>query len=137
MYGKSKKVLALVLSTFCIAIVASAVFISIDLFLGEGRQLLFSSLRSMLTCFAAKPIHLPTGTQCALVHSWNRYYLIWVPPMMYELLLVGLALYKGYQSFQSDGPTSWNGTRTMDILIQDSIMYFLVYVAFSLIQKTS
>lgn len=64
----------------------------------------------------------------------------WIPTITFELLLFILALYKGYESLRSQASIGWSGKTTLDILIQDSIFYFLVYVflcwkAFPLISR--
>ena len=52
----------------------------------------------------------------------------WISIICYETLLCGLAIYKGYQTFRKKDPIAgWSGTKLLDILIRDSILYFLVW----------
>lgn len=134
MYGRSKKILVLIISMFCISNAASIAIVTWDLLLATGGLLLkFYLLKSVLTNSVRTdiPVALPTWANCFHLTKRNTYYGIWVPPMAYELLLFGLALYKGYQSFiwTRNVLSESSGRRTMNILVQDSIKYFFMCVS--------
>lgn len=51
------------------------------------------------------------------------YYVYWIPILVFEAILCGLAVYKGYERWSE---SSADGTRvhTLEYLIKDSILYF-------------
>lgn len=49
--------------------------------------------------------------------------------MVYESLLCGLALFRGFQTFQSSASPFRSGKYLVSILIRDSILYFLIMFA--------
>ena len=67
---------------------------------------------------------------CERVANFGAYPEFFIPVILFETLLCGLALYK---KFEVSKHVIWGktfGVRTMRELIKGSILYFLVYVAF-------
>jgi len=114
MYGRSKKILTLLVACFIPSITATIVIVGI----------LFSSETVTATPFPGSSLHF-----CAITSAASIFYAILIPILIFETLLFSLALFKGYQSWKSECPTGWSGQRALNILIRDSILYFFVVFA--------
>jgi len=110
MYGRSKKIALLLITGFSLSVVATLIIL-IKLFLSDQvMNALIPGVRPLFCTLNVPPFW------------WS----FWIPTITFELLLFGLALYKGYESLCSQASIGWSGKTTLDILIQDSIFYFLV-----------
>lgn len=78
------------------------------------------SLRG-LTATSAK---IPGGQFCVTPLVPDHFYTFWIPMLVFEFLLCFLAVFRGYGSYSASG-TMFNGQRLFDILIRDSLIYFL------------
>lgn len=114
MYGQSKKILTLLITSFITSIVVACIL------LGE-------MIRE--TKWIAAPFPDSPGHFCTPTATWPLYYTLWIPLLSFETLLFGLALFKGYQSLRSEVRTGWSGRCVLNILIRDSIMYFFILFA--------
>ena len=85
---------------------------------------------------------------CILTNTWPLSYLYWIPFLAFESLLFALALFKGFQSMRDHelepnaarfglglcckargvGSGPGRAAKALEVLIRDSILYFLVYV---------
>jgi len=75
----------------------------------------------------AQPIQ---GVMFCVPHGTPDYfYAFWVPMIVFESLLCGLALFRGLQSFLSEGPLFLSGRKLVSVLIRDSVLYFVVIFA--------
>ncbi|EDR06874.1 uncharacterized protein LACBIDRAFT_294625 [Laccaria bicolor S238N-H82] len=74
----------------------------------------------------AKAIKIPGGTFCMPGTVQTNFFIFWIPMLAFECLLCGLALFRGFQTFRSEGTLYQNGRHLVGILIRDSILYFLV-----------
>ncbi|KAK0217404.1 hypothetical protein EDD85DRAFT_869105 [Armillaria nabsnona] len=111
LYLLNKKVLALMVTSFIICSASAAVIMGIVL----------SNITVSYT---------PPGTSfCASSGIPDYFYAFWIPTIVFESLLCGLALFRGFQTFNSDGPLFSNGRRLVSILIRDSVFYFVVMFA--------
>jgi hypothetical protein len=56
----------------------------------------------------------------------DYFFAFWLPIILFESLLCGLALYRGFQTFRAAGTLFQSGRHLVAILIRDSVLYFLV-----------
>ena len=69
---------------------------------------------------------LPDLIFCVPSRITTHFFAFWVPMLAYESLLCGLALFRGFQAFQSSTSPFRSGKYLVSILIRDSVLYFLV-----------
>jgi hypothetical protein len=70
---------------------------------------------------------LPETTICVPVGFPTYYFTIWIPITVFETLLCSLAFYRGFQTFRALVFSVYRPTQQLfDILIRDSIIYFVV-----------
>lgn len=112
LYYLDKKILTLMASTF---LVASAV----------AAAILGHVLSNLIV--TANP--LPEVNFCFSLNIPAWFFTFWIPIIAFESLLCGLALYRGYQTFRSEGSPFQSGRHLVSILIRDSVLYFLVMFA--------
>lgn len=113
LYSLNRKVLILIVAGFICASTASAVVM--------GKAL------SQITAIAAHPI--PGLVSCVPAGVPKHFFAFWIPILVYESLLCGLALFRGFQTFQSSASPFRSGKYLVSILIRDSILYFLIMFA--------
>ena len=132
MYEKSKKILVLITLTFFVSTAIELVFMGLDLRSQRGGSGFFSKhqficslllLETVLALPAA--LALPGTTFCKTIKDWHTSFVFWIPILCYETLLCLLALYKGYENHRKDVSKECSGPRVLDILVRDSIIYFL------------
>ncbi|PBK94835.1 hypothetical protein ARMGADRAFT_68849 [Armillaria gallica] len=114
LYLLNKKVLALMVTSFIICSASAAVIMGI-----------------VLSNISTAP-YTPPGTSvrvCAPSGIPDYFYAFWIPTIVFESLLCGLALFRGFQTFSSDGPLFSSGRHLVSILIRDSVFYFVVMFA--------
>ncbi|KAK0444566.1 uncharacterized protein EV420DRAFT_1003068 [Desarmillaria tabescens] len=111
LYLLNKKVLALMVTSFIICSASAAVIMGIVL-----------SKLSMSYTLAGTSFCAPNGIP-------DYFYTFWIPTIAFESLLCGLALFRGFQTFSSDGPLFSSGRHLVSILIRDSVFYFVVMFA--------
>ncbi|KAG7448381.1 uncharacterized protein BT62DRAFT_889499 [Guyanagaster necrorhizus] len=116
LYLLNKKVLALMVTSFVISSASAAVIMG----------LVLSNISSTLV---AVSYALPGISICALSGIPDYFYAFWIPIIVFESMLCGLALFRGYQMFSSDRPLFSSGRHLVSILIRDSVFYFVVMFA--------
>jgi len=122
LYRRKKFVLRLMIGCFIACSITAA------LLMGTGNRTL-----------RASPIDLPHGRFCLVDSVDNSLFAFWIPILSFESLLFGLAFVHGYREYMH----GWRDTevfkvfdtrRLSNILVQDSILYFLavgsVYLAY-------
>jgi len=122
MYGKSKKILALMGIPFIISTLVVA--IELVFFDKAARE-------------NAEPLpRLPNIRFCEEENAWQFYYAFWTPMLLFESLLTILTLVKGWQSlreYRRSGDSGGFGQHMIKILVYDSVGYyiciFVVYLA--------
>jgi hypothetical protein len=72
---------------------------------------------------------VPGITFCVAYGIPSYFYTFWIPMLAFETLLCGLALYRGFQTLMQDGQVFYSGRRLVNILIRDSVLYFLIMFA--------
>ena len=81
----------------------------------------------------AKAIRLPDGTSfCMPIGILDHFYMFWIPMLIFECLLCGLAIARAVSAFRfgRGGASNWGAARRLIIvLFRDSVAYFLVYVS--------
>jgi len=65
------------------------------------------------------------GMLCFAHYVLPTFYLFWIPLMIFECLLLSLAVYRGLQTLRHSGTL---GRKLVIILIRDSVVYFLGWV---------
>jgi len=113
LYNRSKKILALMLGTFIAALAASSTLLGLS-FVGSNSV----------------PSHMIPGLPfCVPGGDLHLFYTFWIPLLISESLLCGLAVYRGIYLHRLHGSTFRSGNRLVEFLIRDSVVYFLVVFA--------
>lgn len=133
MYGRSRKILALLVGTFTAAIIGSCVSVVFDLKTETGRELSHCKLRCdlklVLASVSSLLFHGFPIMFCVPFGVRRVFYIFWIPLMCFETFLFILALFKGYLSYrEAVTPHKWYGKQILDILVRDSVLYFSMYV---------
>lgn len=74
-------------------------------------------------------VHVPGGMFCMPVGISSHFYTLWIPMLLFELLLCTLALARGFSTFVSNGSLIRTGQRLVVVLFRDSVIYFVVICA--------
>ncbi|KAK0203922.1 hypothetical protein DFS33DRAFT_1335395 [Desarmillaria ectypa] len=112
LYLLNKKVLALMVTSFVTCSASAAVVMGIVL----------SKISTVSHTLPGTSFCVPSGIP-------DYFYTFWIPMIAFESLLCGLALFRGFQTFSSDGPLFSSGRHLVSILIRDSVFYFVVMFA--------
>lgn len=83
----------------------------------------------ILSRITARVDLIPGMTFCGSLDFPSYIFSFWIPMIAFESLLCGMALYRGLQPVLSDRSESRSGGHILDILVRDSIIYFLVIFA--------
>ncbi|KDR67292.1 hypothetical protein GALMADRAFT_1127483 [Galerina marginata CBS 339.88] len=112
LYSGKKKILCLMLTVYVVCSAASA-------WIMENRLATISKTLST---------QIPNGRFCTTNYLPPRLYTFWIPILACETLLFVLAVARGFQSLTNDdhGPLPHRGQQLFDLLIRDSVIYFLV-----------
>ncbi|TEB31061.1 hypothetical protein FA13DRAFT_478427 [Coprinellus micaceus] len=86
-------------------------------------------MRFVLAKITATTVNIPNGKFCMPHGVSDKFYIFWVPMLAFECLLCTLALIRGFQAFVSDGSLFRRGRELVQILLRDSVLYFLVICA--------
>jgi len=114
MYGATKKIALLLVSGLSLSAGSTLVILSKLL---HGEEIRHTALPAP---DAAPPL------LCVSTNLPSFWWTFWLPTFTFEILLFGLSLYKCYRTLRSKPSAGWSGRATMDILVRDSIFYFLV-----------
>jgi hypothetical protein len=142
LYLLDKKILAVMLVSFAITNAAAGYVMGIALavmqrvffflYLSQHRPAHTPSL------FSAAPRLWPTRPLvCVPLNIPDYFWTYWVPTIIMESLLCGLALYQGVMTFTKGEGLFQSGRRIVGILIRDSAFYYLVCVSLSCISFDS
>ncbi|KAJ7734994.1 hypothetical protein B0H16DRAFT_134691 [Mycena metata] len=112
LYFLNKKVLALMVATFIISSASSAAIMA-----------------TVLRGITATAHPLPGTTFCVPIGVPSYFFAFWLPIILFESLLCGLALFRGIQTFRASGSVFQSGKHLVAILIRDSALYFLMMFA--------
>ncbi|EKM76900.1 hypothetical protein AGABI1DRAFT_93821 [Agaricus bisporus var. burnettii JB137-S8] len=113
LYSLNNRILALMVSMFLLSSGLSAVVM--------GKVLADMSISA--TRFSFDGIE---DAFCVPQNISPNFFLFWVPLLVFESLLCGMAVYKGYQSFKAGATMLHSGSRLLSILIRDSVLYFII-----------
>ncbi|TDL17918.1 hypothetical protein BD410DRAFT_793793 [Rickenella mellea] len=113
LYQRSQKILILLIVSF------SSMLIAATTIMGNVLQHISAASSHILPGI---PICLPIGAP-------SHFYAFWIPILIMETLLCVLACYRGYKSYMVQASTQNRGRRILEILVRDSILYFLVMFA--------
>ena len=138
MYSLNKKVLVCMIILFIASISTSAWIMGTVVTSINGAHLnVWPSIFDLNQVLLAKAIKIPGGTFCTPGTVPTNFFIFWIPMLAFECLLCGLALFRGFQTFRSEGTFYQNGRHLVGILIRDSILYFLVCVPWRLLFSVS
>lgn len=112
LYFLNKRILAIMATGFVASSVASAVILATAL----------SGIKAGSHVLPGLPVCIPIGVPSHL-------YAFWIPMIVFESFLCGMALYRGFQGVFGGGTLFRSGRHLVDILVKDSIIYFLVVFA--------
>ncbi|PIL27461.1 hypothetical protein GSI_10610 [Ganoderma sinense ZZ0214-1] len=87
-----------------------------------GRALYF------ITAYAIK-LPLSDTTVCVPFGLPSNFYAFWIPMLISESVLCGLALYRGFDSYRPGANVMQSGRRIIEILVRDSLSYFVIIFA--------
>ena len=68
------------------------------------------------------------STVCVPSGLPGDFYAFWIPMLISESVLCGLALFRGFQSYRPGSNVFQSGRRIIEILVRDSLSYFVMYV---------
>ncbi|KDR71426.1 hypothetical protein GALMADRAFT_143706 [Galerina marginata CBS 339.88] len=72
----------------------------------------------------ATALDIVGGKFCLTKRVPTNFFVFWLPMLVFEILLCVLAVVRAYKSYHESGRTIY-GQRLFDILIRDSVLYFL------------
>ncbi|PFH47895.1 hypothetical protein AMATHDRAFT_66576 [Amanita thiersii Skay4041] len=84
---------------------------------------------SVLSNIDAIAVNFSGWHVCLPLNVSSHFYAFWIPILFFETFLCILAIYRGFQTFKTDGSLFQSGRRLVGILIRDSVMYFIVMCA--------
>lgn len=112
LYYFNKKILYVMITLFVCAVALSA-----------------TVMGSVLSGITAVAHPLPGLTFCVAHGVPSYFYTFWIPMLAFEMVLCSLALYKGFQALVFDGSVYHSGRHLVNVLVRDSVSYFLVMFA--------
>lgn len=56
----------------------------------------------------------------------DNFYAFWIPMLISESVLCGLALFRGFKSYRPADNVLQSGRRIIEILVRDSVYYFVM-----------
>ncbi|KAF9456716.1 hypothetical protein BDZ94DRAFT_1241328 [Collybia nuda] len=121
LYSLNKKILALMAVCFIASVTVSATIMGMVVTDITGRPL--------TTLVAAAFRVTPTILFCVPSGVSKHFFAFWIPILFFESLLCSLALYKGFETFRSASSAFRSGRHLVDILVRDSVLYFLIMFA--------
>ena len=127
MYQGNKKIMVALGSTFLICIILASVFVFLNVSKAIGSILSCTSSIRNSSISTEQPVILPTTASCINLSAWKGYYILLIPPMVYESILFSFAMFRGYQAITGSLPGG-RGNGVLASLVQDSMVYFVMYV---------
>ncbi|KAI0826702.1 hypothetical protein BC628DRAFT_1319920 [Trametes gibbosa] len=73
------------------------------------------------------------STACVPTQLPDHFYAFWIPMLVSESILCGLALLRGFKAYSPGVNMFQNGKRIIEILVRDSLFYFVIIFATYLI----
>ena len=118
-------------ATFVSAVAASTVLMGIALSKVTGKYQASSfdvrgNERLPVILHIAVSHLIPGLTFCVPLSLPKNFYAFWIPALVSETLLCGLALYRGLQGYFNRKNVYQSGRRLLEVLIRDSFLYFFV-----------
>ncbi|KAI0330659.1 hypothetical protein GY45DRAFT_1250355 [Cubamyces sp. BRFM 1775] len=114
LYFRDRRVLACMVSV-CLGAAASSAYV-----MGSGL--------SHITSVAVTLPHT-RSTVCVPSGLPGNFYAFWIPMLISESVLCGLALFRGFQSYRPGSNVFQSGRRIIEILVRDSLSYFVIIFA--------
>ncbi|KAI8986869.1 hypothetical protein BD414DRAFT_415802 [Trametes punicea] len=114
LYFRDKRILVC-MATVCLGAAASSAYVM-------GRALSRISSVAVTLPQTGSTVCVPSGLP-------NDFYAFWIPMLISESVLCGLALLRGFQSYRPGSNMFQNGKRIIEILVRDSLFYFVIIFA--------
>ncbi|KAH9896783.1 hypothetical protein C8Q73DRAFT_789102 [Cubamyces lactineus] len=114
LYFRDRRILACMVSV-CLGAAASSAYV-----MGSGL--------SHITSVAVTLPHT-RSTVCVPSGLPGNFYAFWIPMLISESVLCGLALFRGFQSYRPGSNVFQSGRRIIEILVRDSLSYFVIIFA--------
>lgn len=127
LYFYNKKILALMLGGF-LACTAGAAYVMGSVLTGlTSKQANPYNYQEYSDTSSIVTSHPVTGvTFCTPLTISSHFYAFWIPMLAFEILLCALAVFRGYQTYKSSISRFQSGRHLVEILVRDSVLYFLV-----------
>ncbi|KAI0635079.1 hypothetical protein C8Q77DRAFT_1054566 [Trametes polyzona] len=114
LYFRDRRVL-ICMATVCLGAAASSAYVM-------GTAL--SNIRSV-----AVTLPHTNSTVCIPSHLPDHFYAFWIPMLVSESVLCFLALLRGFKAYRPGSNMFQNGKRIIEILVRDSLFYFVIIFA--------
>ncbi|PPQ93527.1 hypothetical protein CVT25_005359 [Psilocybe cyanescens] len=111
-FSKSRKILAYMVLFFVLSIVSGAVVMQTAFNLAKKDH----AIRALL---------IPGGNFCSMNTIPRYLYAFWIPIFAFECFLCALAIKRAIMGFKLHGSYYSTGVRLLDILVRDSVIYFI------------
>ena len=130
LYSRSKWILAILSVSFAFTVAASGTIMGTTLNKIEStllRQLAHLHTNYNLSVNRVAYSNLVPGMPlCLPIGVSSHFYAFWIPILCFETLLCSLAILRGYLSYKRKELDRLSGRHILEILIRDSILYFMV-----------
>jgi len=84
---------------------------------------------SVLSGITVHSHDIPGIPFCVAYNISDHFYAFWIPILFFETFLCGLAVLRGLQNFTNQSTIYLSGKRIFEILVRDSVLYFLIIFA--------
>ncbi|KAH9950707.1 hypothetical protein B0H21DRAFT_818878 [Amylocystis lapponica] len=84
---------------------------------------------SVLSSITATAHAIPGLPFCVASGVAHHFYAFWIPMLVSETVLCGLAIFRGAQNYRGGRTRIQKGKRMVEVLIRDSVFYFVVMFA--------
>ncbi|KAI1798266.1 hypothetical protein LXA43DRAFT_1107223 [Ganoderma leucocontextum] len=105
-------------------ILALTTFVSVGA--AVGASYVMGNALSFITTYAIR-LPLSNTTVCVPFGLPGDFYAFWVPMLVSESVLCGLAIYRGSYSYRPGANVMQSGKRIIEILVLDSVFYFVIH----------
>jgi len=112
MYSLNKRVLIFMGATFLLCAAASATIMGM-----------------VLADILAVSNEVPGTPFCIAIDIPTGFYAFWIPMLVSESVLCGLALFRGFENYRRSGTLYQSSRHIFQVLLRDSVFYFVIMFA--------
>ncbi|KIP10814.1 hypothetical protein PHLGIDRAFT_125318 [Phlebiopsis gigantea 11061_1 CR5-6] len=131
-----KGILGVAFGTFTVLTVITILQLRLHAIYGRGPRIMIVlttlSVMTAITMITLSVMELVrdsvtvvAGTPFCMVSIPQYSYAFWIPPMILDSIFLLLVCLKSYEHYRSLPQHTWRGTRLMNVLVRDSVFYFL------------